>query len=132
MADFSNGTAAQVGRVSDAAMSGVGEVAETIGDATGRARGKLNSARQPMADKLHRAADRVRNRADRLPGGHTISGAAKSAADRLDASASYIESTDARGMMQDLLGVIKRHPAKSLLVAGAAAFLIGRAFRSKD
>src|SRR6185312_3835844 len=110
----------------------VGGMTERVGEATDRAQGKLDSARQPVADKLHSEADRVRNRADRLPGGRTVSGAARSAADRLDASASYIESTDARGMMQDLLGVIKRHPAQSLLAAGVVAFLIGRAFRHKD
>ena len=126
MSDFSNGTASSIGHAAGAALSGAGEIKDQVGEAAGRARSKFDSARKPVADKLHDAADKVREHADR------ISGAAGSAADRLEASADYIKSRDARRMAQDLVGMIKRHPAQSLLIAGVIGYLVARAFRSKD
>jgi hypothetical protein len=34
-------------------------------------------------------------------------------------------------MLQDLVGIVKRHPAQSLLLAGAVGFLVARAFRTE-
>ncbi|HTT06675.1 MAG TPA: hypothetical protein VMF64_15455 [Steroidobacteraceae bacterium] len=118
--------ASNAARTAGAALSGASDIAEQAGEAARRAKGKFESARQPVADKLHGAADTVRSQADR------ISGAAQSAADRLEASADYIKSRDAKRMMQDLIVLIKQHPTKSLLIAGAVGFLVARAFRSKD
>jgi hypothetical protein len=126
MSEFSNGTASTVGHAAGAALSGAGEKADQVGEAAGRAKSKFDSARKPVADKLQDAAGKVRHHADR------ISGAAESAADRLEASADYIKSRDARRMAKDLVGVIKSHPAQSLLIAGVIGYLVARAFRSKD
>lgn len=126
MSEFNNGPAASGGRAAGAAMSGASEIKDQASEAASHAKSKFDSARKPVADKLHEAADGVRKHADR------ISGAAESAADRLEASADYIKSRDARRMAQDLVGVIKRHPAQSLLIAGVIGYLVARAFRSKD
>jgi ElaB/YqjD/DUF883 family membrane-anchored ribosome-binding protein len=116
MSEFNNGTSSTTGHAAAAAAGGIQEQAS---EAASRAKSKFESARQPVADRLHTAADKVR-------------GAAGSAADKLEQSADYIESRDARRMLTDLVAVIKRHPAQSLVVAGVVGFLIARAFRNKD
>jgi ElaB/YqjD/DUF883 family membrane-anchored ribosome-binding protein len=126
MSEYGNGMAAHADRAAGATLSGIGEMKERVGEAASRAKDKFDDARQPVVDKLHDAADKVREHADR------ISGAAEGAADRLDASAKYIKSLDARRMAKDLVGVIKKHPAQSLLIAGVVGFLVARAFRSHD
>lgn len=126
MSETNNGTASGVGRAAEAARSGVGELKDQVGEAASRAKSKFDGVRKPVADKLSDAADKVREHADR------ISGAAESAADRLEASADYLKSRDARRMAQDLVGLIKKHPAQSLVIAGVVGFLIARAFRSRD
>ena len=90
----------------------------------------IDNVRRPVADTLHEAADSVRQQAERLPGGERVAKAAHGAAGKLDSSAHYLESRDSRQMLQDLWGFIKRHPAQTLLLAGAAGFLIARSLRS--
>lgn len=89
-----------------------------------------DGARGPVADKLHGAAESVRHQAERLPGGEQVAEAVQSAAGKLESSASYLQSHDSREMLQDLWAFIKRHPAQSLLLAGALGFFIARGLRS--
>jgi len=126
MSEFSHGSASHVGRAAGATLGGAAEVKDQVSEAASRAKSKFEGVRKPVADKLNDAADKVREHADRL------SGAAGNAADRLEASADYIKSRDARRMAQDLVSVIKKHPAQSLVIAGVVGFLIARAFRSRD
>lgn len=92
------------------------------------------AAKQPVADKLHAAASAIRNKAESLYVNRGISegvsDVAQSAADRMDSSAEYLESHDARQMIQDLFAVVKRNPLRSLLIASALGFVCWRAFRS--
>ncbi len=89
--------------------------------------GKMDSTREAIADRLHGAAGTIRERA--AAGGEALTERAGSVADKLDASASYVESRNARRMMRDLLVVIKNHPTQSLLLAGLVGFMVARAFR---
>src|SRR5579871_6219893 len=86
--------------------------------------GKMDSTREAIADRLRGAAGTIREQAS--AGSEAISDRAESAAGTLDASASYIESFDARRMMQDLFSVTKKYPAQSLLAAGLLGFLVAR------
>jgi hypothetical protein len=117
------------GRPSETATSGVDKMKEQMSAVAEKARDKIDSARQPIADKMHGAADTIREQAGRMPGGDTVSGAARSAAEKLESSATYLESHDAQRMIQDLLSVVKKHPTQSLLLAGVVGFLVARAFR---
>jgi hypothetical protein len=85
----------------------------------------MDSTREAIADRLRGAAGTIREQV--AAGAEALTDRAESAADKLDASASYIESRDARRMLQDLLGVIKRHATQSLLLAGLVGFLVARA-----
>lgn len=118
------------GRAADAVAGGVGRAKQQAGEIAEQAANKVNSARQPIADKLHGAASAVRGQAESLAAGEGVVGVAQSAADKLESSAAYIESHDAREMVNDLMAVVKKHPTQSLLIAGAFGFLIARALRS--
>lgn len=89
----------------------------------------IDSAREPIADKLLNAADTLRARGEKLPRG--AAGIAQSAADRLEASATYLVSNTVPQMMEDVLSLVRENPGRSLLIAGALGFLIGRALRPR-
>jgi hypothetical protein len=89
--------------------------------------GTMDSTREAIAERLHGAADTIRDRV--TAGNEALTDRAASIADKLDASASYVESRDPRRMMRDLLRVIKSHPTQSLLLAGLVGFMVARAFR---
>jgi ElaB/YqjD/DUF883 family membrane-anchored ribosome-binding protein len=122
----------QNGSRTDTASDVMDSVKQQASQAGDRAKAKIEGARQPAAGRMHAAADAIRDRADRLPGGDTVSGAAQAAADKLDASATYLESHSAREMMDDALAVVKRYPVRSVLIAGALGYLIARALRTRD
>jgi hypothetical protein len=93
--------------------------------------GKADSTREAIAERIRGAAGTIRDRAS--AGSEALTQGAESAAGKLDASASYIESRDAGRMLQDLVSVVKRYPTQSLLVAGLLGFLVARMLpRSAD
>jgi ElaB/YqjD/DUF883 family membrane-anchored ribosome-binding protein len=81
--------------------------------------------RGSAANALDAAARRIHSGAD------TVSRAGHTAADKLDASARYVKSHDARDIMADVEGFVKDHPVMCLLVAAGAGFLAARAFRKE-
>jgi ElaB/YqjD/DUF883 family membrane-anchored ribosome-binding protein len=113
------------------AKESVSDAAKTMKDKTqefGRdAMGKIEENRVSAAGALHNAASTMHQNADKLPNGPDM---AHSAADRVEAVASYLQGHDTKQMMADVETVVRRNPGPSLLVAGALGFLIGRAFRS--
>jgi ElaB/YqjD/DUF883 family membrane-anchored ribosome-binding protein len=115
------------------AKESLSDAAKTMKDKTqefGRdAMNKIEENRVSAADALHNAASSLHQKADKLPNGPDI---AHSAADRVEAVASYLQGHDAKQMMSDVETVVRRNPGPSLLVAGALGFLIGRAFRSSN
>jgi ElaB/YqjD/DUF883 family membrane-anchored ribosome-binding protein len=115
------------------AKDSLAETAKTMKDKTqefGRdAMNKIEENRVSAAGALHDAASTMHQKADKLPNGPDM---AHSAADRVDAVASYLQAHDTKQMMADVETVVRRNPGPSLLVAGALGFLIGRAFRSPN
>ena len=113
------------------AKESLSDTAKTMKDKTqelGRdAMNKIEENRVSAAGALHNAASTLHEKADRLPNGPDM---AHSAADRVEAVASYLQGHDTKQMMADVETVVKRNPGPSLLVAGALGFLIGRAFRN--
>lgn len=89
--------------------------------------------RGPVADRLHGAAEAVRERAQTLYGAQRLSEGtadmAHAAADRIDSSASYIATNDFAHMAADLGAAMKRYPVRSLVVAGVFGFLLARVLR---
>jgi ElaB/YqjD/DUF883 family membrane-anchored ribosome-binding protein len=87
----------------------------------GRSAGKkLDEARGEAGGALHAAASSVRTAGRK--GSEAIDNLTAGAADRLDATGSYVEGHDLRGMIR---GFGRRHPRVSLVVAAALGFLAG-------
>jgi ElaB/YqjD/DUF883 family membrane-anchored ribosome-binding protein len=96
------------------------ESMEELGRAAGR---RLDEARHETGGALHTAASSVRTAARR--GSKAIDNLAAGAADRLDATASYVTDQDLRGVLTSLRKFSRRHPTRSLLAAAAIGFLAG-------
>ena len=97
-------------------------------DLSSRAAGKkFDDARNEAADALQTAASSVRTTARQ--GCEAIDGLAATAADKLDATASYVENHDSRGVLTGCRRLIRRYPAGSLMVANAIGFFTGSALR---
>jgi hypothetical protein len=113
-------TASQLG----AKVSEVQGRAEDLSRAAGQ---KLDEARMEAAGALHTAASSVRTTARQ--GCEAIDGFAASAADKLDATASYVEDHDLRGVLTGCRRLIRRYPTGSLVFAAAIGCFAGSAFR---
>jgi ElaB/YqjD/DUF883 family membrane-anchored ribosome-binding protein len=128
-ATFNTGSSATRGTTGPG--SRLDDFKQQAGEFADKAADRMDATRQPIADKLHGAAGAIRDQAQGLASGEGLVGVAKNAADKIDSSAAYIESHDTKQMIQDLVSIVKRHPAQSLLVAGAVGFLVARALRSE-
>ena len=115
------------------AKESLSDAAKTVKDKTqefGRdAMNKIEENRVSAASALHSAASNMHQKADKLPNGPDL---AHSAADRVDAVASYLQGHDTKQMLADVETVVRRNPGPSLVVAGVLGFLVGRAFRSNN
>lgn len=115
------------------AKESLSDAAKTVKDKTqefGRdAMNKIEENRVSAAGALHNAASSMHQKADKLPNGPDL---AHSAADRVEAVASYLQGHDTKQMMADVETIVRRNPGPSLLVAGVLGFLVGRAFRSNN
>src|ERR1035437_5159581 len=104
--------------------SGLGKEAkesmEELGQSAGR---KLDEARQETGAALHTAASSVRKTGRQ--GSDAIDNLATSAADRLDATASYVEARDLRDALAGLRRFGRRQLTGSLVAAAAVGFFAG-------
>jgi ElaB/YqjD/DUF883 family membrane-anchored ribosome-binding protein len=98
------------------------EAMEELGRSAGR---KLDEVREETGDALHSAASTVRTKGRKSS--EAIDNLATSAADRLDATASYIEDHDLQDAFVGLRRFGRRHLAGSLLAAAAIGFIAGSA-----
>lgn len=94
-------------------------------EALGRTAGsKLDAARDETGRALHTAASSVRSGGRQSA--RVIDKVSANAADRLDATATYVQRHSVRGMLR---GFGRRHLAISLVAATAAGFLAACAMR---
>jgi ElaB/YqjD/DUF883 family membrane-anchored ribosome-binding protein len=103
--------------------TGAKESMDELGRSAGR---KLDEAREETGDALHSAASSVRATGRR--GSEAIDNLATGTADRLDATASYVEDHDLKGVFADLRKFGRRHLTGSLVAAAAIGFLVGSTF----
>lgn len=113
-------TASQLG----AKVSEAKEQAEDLGRTAAK---KLDQVRNQTADALRTAASSVRTTGRQSS--EIIDNCAADTADRLDATASYVEQHDLRGVANGIRQVVRRHPGSSLMVATALGFFAGSAIR---
>ena len=100
------------------------ESVEELGRSAGR---KLDQARDDTGEALHAAASSVRTTGHK--GSEAIDNCSTRTADRLDATASYVEDHDLRDVFSGLRRFGQRHLTGSLVVAAAVGFLAGSALR---
>jgi hypothetical protein len=106
--------------------SGLGKDAKDSMEELGRSAGRrLDEARDQTGDALHTAASSVR--ATGRKGSEAIDNLATSTADRLDATASYVEDHDLKDVSNGLRRFGRQHLAGSLMAALAVGFLAGSA-----
>ena len=98
------------------------ESIEELGRSAGK---KLDEARDETGDALHSAASSVRRTGRQ--GSAAIDNCSTRTADRLDATASYIEDHDLGDVFTGLQRFARRHLTGSLVVAVAIGFLAGSA-----
>jgi ElaB/YqjD/DUF883 family membrane-anchored ribosome-binding protein len=122
----------------DATTSGTDSASSTIFQenegATGMARPaaqKIDEDRSAGTGGLDSAASRLHQKADSLPGGESVKGAANAAADALSSTADYVRENDLKGMLADVGKLVKNNPGPALLTAAALGFLVARTF-SRD
>ena len=101
------------------------EAKESIDELVRSAGKKLDDARDDTGDALHAAASSVRTTGRQ--GSEAIDNLATGAADRLDATASYIEDHDLKDVYTGLRRFARRHLTGSLVAAVAIGFLAGSA-----
>jgi ElaB/YqjD/DUF883 family membrane-anchored ribosome-binding protein len=107
-------------------VSGFGNEARESMEELGRSAGRrLDEVRDETGDALHTAAASIRTTGRK--GSEAIDNLATSTADRLDATASYVEDHDLRDVVTGLRRFGRRHPAGILLAGLGIGFLAGSA-----
>jgi ElaB/YqjD/DUF883 family membrane-anchored ribosome-binding protein len=118
--------------VGDTADTTVSKVTGKIADTATQVKDKVDANRNVAAQGLEQAASTIRDKADSLPGGETVTDLAHTAADKLTATAGYVRETDVNTMMSDVETLVKNNPGPALLAAAVVGFLVGRAFSGND
>jgi ElaB/YqjD/DUF883 family membrane-anchored ribosome-binding protein len=98
---------------------------ESIEDMGRSAGEKLDGARDQTAGALHTAASSVRKTGRQ--GSEAIDDLATGTADRLDATASYLDNHDLQDAVNGLRSFARHHLRESLVFAVAIGFLAGAA-----
>jgi ElaB/YqjD/DUF883 family membrane-anchored ribosome-binding protein len=93
------------------------------------ARETARNIKHKASDVLERAAARVREQGQNLPGGERTSRATDYLAGKAEQTAGYIRSRTSSEMMSDVGEVVRRHPVQTIVGALVAGFLIGRSAR---
>jgi ElaB/YqjD/DUF883 family membrane-anchored ribosome-binding protein len=108
------------------AASELGKDARESVEQLGRSAGKrMDMARDQTAGALYTAASSVRETGRQ--GSEAIDNLATGAADRLDATASFVDNHDLGDVFNGLRKFCHRHMTESLVVAAAIGLLVGAA-----
>ena len=122
---------------SDSALEGEGNAsiaarAKTAASGAAQlAADKIDDGRASAAEGLDSAASSIHRKADDLPGGESVRGAAHATANALSSTADYIRENDVKDMLDDAQKLVRNNPGFALLAAGFLGFLIARSF-SRD
>ena len=77
--------------VGDAADTTVSKVTDKVTETATQVKDKVDANRNVAAQGLEQAASTIRDKADSLPGGETVTDLAHTAADKLTATAGYVQ-----------------------------------------
>ena len=129
---YADGINTVVDRVSDVTTRAQDRIIDTATKAMNAAEAVTHAAvetlderRRAAAQVLTQAASAIRDDATNMSGG--VTSAANSAADQMEATATYIRRRTIGQMTGDLTRFIKRHPASAVMIAAAVGVVLGRA-----
>lgn len=88
----------------------------------------IDENRGAAARGIDSAASSLHAKADSLPGGEKVAGAAHTAADAMETAAGYVRDNDLKSMLTDVQKIVKSNPGPALLTAAALGFLLARTF----
>jgi len=114
-------------------LSDAAKVAKDKAEEFGRqAASKVEAARGPAAEQMDNAAATLHQKADTLPGGPRVTGAAHAAAAKLAEAASYVRNHNVRDAVADVDRTVRRYPGQALVAALCLGFLAGRLLRPES
>jgi len=90
----------------------------------------IDAQRDTVAGGLDTVATQLRDKAETIPGGEKTTQIAQNAAEKIETASSYLRENEVGDMMSDVERLVRSRPTESLVVALAAGFLVGRAFKS--
>jgi methyl-accepting chemotaxis protein len=115
-----SGTAARMKRnIADTAQ----DAKETLNEIGRKTADRIEHSRESTANALERTATSLHS------GAEQVSEFTHSAANRLQNTADYLREKDLDRMAEDLRGIVKRYPGRSLAAAAILGFLIARGLR---
>ena len=99
---------------------------ESLNDLGRKTADRIDDSREPTANALAWTATSLHSRTDKM------SQLAHSAADRIQVGANYLRERDVERIVEDVRGMVKKYPGRSLAVAAILGFLIARGLRRSD
>ena len=106
---------------------GVSQATSRTSEFGRRAAAAIDERRGSIADGIESAASQLHEKAERLPLGETVAGAAHTTADAMGRAADYVREQDLQEILTDAQQIVKRHPGIALLTAAAVGFALARA-----
>lgn len=109
---------------------GTAQIKDKVSEYGRKAADAIDQNLDSAAAGMDKAAAKLHEKAENLPGVDKISSLTHSAADKLSDTAEYVREHDVDTMMADVKRMVRNNPGPSLLAMGVIGFLAGRAFRS--
>jgi ElaB/YqjD/DUF883 family membrane-anchored ribosome-binding protein len=106
------------------------QVKDKVADLGRKAGDKIDEQRVRTADTFDNTASALHEGGDRFAS--STSNAVHATADKIQTAADYLREHDARAMMNDVEGLVRRYPGQALAAAAVVGFLAGRALRRSD
>jgi ElaB/YqjD/DUF883 family membrane-anchored ribosome-binding protein len=122
-ANTETGMKEQVSQKATLAKQKVADLGRRAGDKIDEQRVRAASTFENTASALHEGGDRFAS---------STSNAVHATADKIQSAADYLREHDARAMMDDFEGLVRRYPGQALAAAAVVGFLAGRALRNSD
>ncbi len=97
----------------------------------GRGQSTFDRVKTTVADRMSRAAQILHEQSSRTGRESELSNFGNRTADWLDRSAGYVKEVEAQRLKSDIETQVRRHPGRSLLIAGAVGLLLGSIFRRR-
>jgi ElaB/YqjD/DUF883 family membrane-anchored ribosome-binding protein len=121
-------SASDITGLKDQAAEKAAQFKETVADLGRKAGDKLDEQRVRTAKSFDNTAAALHEGGERLAS--KTSSAAHATADKIQVAADYLRDHDAKAMVEDLGGLIKRYPGQALAAAVFVGFMAGRALRN--